>query len=125
MRRFEGADKSHANDREVTSRYDVPTVHSLSFECSAHDLKVTLSDFTERLRQRGVDVDKHSAILRQAHSDIAVTDSNGEQAIESVLRTVRWKESTRARPRPSGRRATLSYERRANGYEDDDADESF
>lgn len=122
MKRFERTNDINTYDDKIVSKYDVPTVFSEYGQCSLHDSKLTFSAFKEKVHSNGIDVEKYSAIVRRAYDDITSMDENGDEAVQSVVRNVTWREramATTFKPRTF----QMTYERRENGYEDESVED--
>lgn len=122
MKRFERTNDIKTYDDKIVSKYDVPTVFSEYGQCSFHDSKLTFSAFKEKVHSNGIDVEKYSAIVRRAYDDITSMDENGDEAVQSVVRNVTWREramATTFKPRTF----QMTYERRENGYEDESVED--
>lgn len=115
MRRFEHNNEGLIFDDRIVARYDVPTVYSEYGQCGLPDPKMPLTTFIEKVRARGVDVGKYRSIILRAYADMVPMDKQGADAVDSVLRTVTWKE--RAHRHTSSSLPSITYERRENGYE--------
>jgi hypothetical protein len=122
MRRFEGTKDIKTFDNKIVSKYDVPTVFSEYGQCSFHGSQLTFSAFKQKVHSKGVDVAKYSAIIRRAFDDITSIDENGDEAVESVMLNVTWRERAKATTfKPHT--LQMTYERRENGYEDDSVED--
>jgi hypothetical protein len=122
MKRFEQTNDIKTYDDKIVLKYDVPTVFSEYGQCSFHDSKLTFSAFKEKVHSKGIDVEKYNAIVRRAYDDITSMDENGDEAVQSVMRNVTWRERAKAttfKPRTF----QMTYERRENGYEDESVED--
>jgi hypothetical protein len=122
MRRFERTNDIKTYDDKIISKYDVPTVFSEYGQCSLHDSKLTFSAFKEKVHSKGIDVEKYSTIVRRSYDDITSMDENGDEAVQSVMRNVTWRESAMAttfKPHTF----QMTYERRENGYQDESVED--
>ena len=122
MKRFERTNDINTYDDKIVLKYDVPTVFSEYGQCSFHDSKLTFSAFKEKVHSKGIDVEKYNAIVRRAYDDITSMDENGDEAVQSVMRNVTWRERAKAttfKPRTF----QMTYERRENGYEDESVED--
>ena len=96
MKRFEQTNDIKTYDDKIVLKYDVPTVFSEYGQCSFHDSKLTFSAFKEKVHSKGIDVEKYNAIVRRAYDDITSMDENGDEAVQSVMRNVTWRERAKA-----------------------------
>lgn len=99
---------------DIIARFDRPTVHASHFDhvsCNTH--KPKKNEFVKLLQNRGVDVDKHSLLVRVAYADMADGSSEHIQgALSRIQNNIRQKERV-----VSPTRKRMEYERRENGYE--------
>ena len=107
------------------SWFDKPTVYSGSVILSRKPRRrIDYDAFLQRLAAAGVDVTRHSSVIRQSYDDL--TDgAHAASDIESAIASIRWQTKPDAGVFATGAMHSR-YERRLNGlgdeYENDSVD---